>query len=705
MASLFRARRGASEEGGSGGKTLRDRRGGRAIWTSPYARPPRLALPAPPPPAGSSSWLLGLVSGAGKIISSVFRSDSSSPESSASYSSSSSSGYSSSDSDEDENVGAPKMLTGPNQGLDNSHVVTDRVEGSLAIVPISETKLAIEKLLSQETFSRDECERLTKLLQSRVVDSPLANRDLGHTVDSSGAWLYLKQSPNLPGSFPYSPGDLSPKTPAFSTPDVHNPAVMEAKKWLEEKKLPSNSKVDPALGPCTLNTDMLHHDHPDDASPVDLAKSYMQNLPPWQSPSFDNSALISTMDRRVNLFPERSNHATNSNSLPSFKEFKRKYLSVRSRKSPDSTDNKKPRLVDGQLENYSFKQIDSRELVQRKISKIPSEAVGNHDFLRTMQVSSSLPSAENFNVLAKSLTKHVEGHCSKDVNYSFERTFNADQLTQPLADRSTPTTFTSEQNKTLETSVVAPNKIALPMSTISTLESIVSDGPTDPNLPICLDLNKEVSNPLLTVQQDIVENDVPRESFISASTSIIPGGDSRDPLPHIEKVIKTPDGEADDTTNRENIFHTSSGNETAFWIAQANNSTELSLDSELNPLNMIPHPLHGTEGLANKEFSTNGASSESNHNTQPICLVNKSSTHCSNGEQTVVTTEITTYAPLSVDPPAVQRMDNTNTKSQNGTTMKSIEHALVEAQPSSRNPKKRTAVRVRRGKGRGRGSR
>ncbi|KAG6519236.1 hypothetical protein ZIOFF_022728 [Zingiber officinale] len=669
MASLFRARRGASEEGGSGGKTLRDRRGGRAIWTSPYARPPRLALPAPPPPAGSSSWLLGLVSGAGKIISSVFRSDSSSPESSASYSSSSSSGYSSSDSDEDENVGAPKMLTGPNQmlysldfsqylkeevvsicqGLDNSHVVTDRVEGSLAIVPISETKLAIEKLLSQETFSRDECERLTKLLQSRVVDSPLANRDLGHTVDSSGAWLYLKQSPNLPGSFPYSPGDLSPKTPAFSTPDVHNPAVMEAKKWLEEKKLPSNSKVDPALGPCTLNTDMLHHDHPDDASPVDLAKSYMQNLPPWQSPSFDNSALISTMDRRVNLFPERSNHATNSNSLPSFKEFKRKYLSVRSRKSPDSTDNKKPRLVDGQLENYSFKQIDSRELVQRKISKIPSEAVGNHDFLRTMQVSSSLPSAENFNVLAKSLTKHVEGHCSKDVNYSFERTFNADQLTQPLADRSTPTTFTSEQNKTLETSVVAPNKIALPMSTISTLESIVSDGPTDPNLPICLDLNKEVSNPLLTVQQDIVENDVPRESFISASTSIIPG--------------------------------------------------------ELNPLNMIPHPLHGTEGLANKEFSTNGASSESNHNTQPICLVNKSSTHCSNGEQTVVTTEITTYAPLSVDPPAVQRMDNTNTKSQNGTTMKSIEHALVEAQPSSRNPKKRTAVRVRRGKGRGRGSR
>lgn len=169
-------------------------------------------------------------------------------------------------------------------------------------------------------------------------------------------------------------------------------------------------------------------------------------------------------------------------------EFKRKYLSVRSQESPDKTDNKKPRLLDGPLEKYSFKQIDSQELIQRKISKISSEAVGNHDFLRTMQVSSSLPSAENFSAPAKSLIEHVEGHCSKDVNYSFDRTFNADQLTQPLADKFTPTTFTSEQKKTLKTS--APNKIALPMPTISTLESTVSDGPTDPNLPICLDSNK-----------------------------------------------------------------------------------------------------------------------------------------------------------------------------------------------------------------------
>lgn len=89
MASLFRVRRAAPEEGGSGGKILRDRRGGREVRPSPYARPPPLSLPAPPPPAGSPGWLLGLVSGAGKLILSVFRSDGSSPDSFASSSSSS----------------------------------------------------------------------------------------------------------------------------------------------------------------------------------------------------------------------------------------------------------------------------------------------------------------------------------------------------------------------------------------------------------------------------------------------------------------------------------------------------------------------------------------------------------------------------------------------------------------------------------------
>lgn len=81
MASLFRARRQAAESG-SGGKILHDRVRDPAPRPSPYARSPPLALPPPPPPAGSPRWFLGFVSGAGKLISSVFRADSSSPNSS-----------------------------------------------------------------------------------------------------------------------------------------------------------------------------------------------------------------------------------------------------------------------------------------------------------------------------------------------------------------------------------------------------------------------------------------------------------------------------------------------------------------------------------------------------------------------------------------------------------------------------------------------
>ncbi|XP_042433163.1 uncharacterized protein LOC122019733 isoform X1 [Zingiber officinale] len=699
MASLFRARREAPEEGGSGGKILRDRRGGREAQPSPYARPPPLALPPPPPPAGSPRWLLGLVSGAGKLISSAFRSDGSSPDSSAS-SSSSSTNYSPR-SDEEGNVDAPKMLTGPKQGLDNSDVIADYVEGSRAIVPISETKLAIQKLLSQETFSRDECERLTKLLQSRVVDSPSANRVLGNIVHSPQPWLSSKQSPNLIGSVPYSPGDSSPKTPAFGASVVHNAAIMEAKKWLEEKKLTSKSKVDLDVEPCTLNTNMLHCDAHDDVSPVDLAKSYMQSLPPCQSPSFDTSTLKSTTDSRVNLFPDRSNQATSTNSLSSFKEFKRKYLSARLWESPDDTSNKKPRLADTWLESCSFKQIDSRELFQRKTSKISSAAnERDHDFLRTMQFSSSLSSMENVSAPAKSLTEHVENLCSKDVRNLVDKTYYANPSTLPLTDKSTSTTFTSEPKKILK-EVVAPKEIALSMPTVNTLDSTVSDGPTGTNLYIYLDANQDVSN-LSTVQEDIVENNVPRESFISASTSMVPGGDSRYPTPHIEKVIETPDRDVDDATYLKNMVHASSANKTTSGVIKANNSTELNLDSESNLHDMVTCSLHGIDGLAN-EFNTNGGSSESNPNPQPVCQVNESATQCSNGDQTAITTEATIYVPPTVNPPVAQETDNTATKSQNGTTFKSMERILIEPQPSSRNPKKRAIVKVGRGRGRGRG--
>lgn len=47
-----------------------------------------------------------------------------------------------------------KILFLYDQGVNKPELVTDCMEGSRAIVTISETKLAIEKLLAQETFSR-----------------------------------------------------------------------------------------------------------------------------------------------------------------------------------------------------------------------------------------------------------------------------------------------------------------------------------------------------------------------------------------------------------------------------------------------------------------------------------------------------------------------------------------------------------------------
>ncbi|KAK9097861.1 hypothetical protein Syun_024906 [Stephania yunnanensis] len=80
MDAIFRARRSGGE--GSGGKIVRGRRVREA--PSPYARPP-------PPPPENPRWLLGFVgpatrtiaSGAGRLISSLFRSDSSGSSSSS----------------------------------------------------------------------------------------------------------------------------------------------------------------------------------------------------------------------------------------------------------------------------------------------------------------------------------------------------------------------------------------------------------------------------------------------------------------------------------------------------------------------------------------------------------------------------------------------------------------------------------------------
>ncbi|KAF0890681.1 hypothetical protein E2562_004189 [Oryza meyeriana var. granulata] len=140
---------------------------------------------------------------------------------------------------------------------------------------------------------------MVNLIQSRVQDSAppeackygtpkeIPSRNAGIGNDFMGAWRSLSRHRNGTESVPFSSigsGSFSPGSPLHASPELLSAAVMEAKKWLEEKRQGLCSKPEDH-GPCTLNTDMLNSGLESDmGSPVDLAKSYMQSLPPWQSP-------------------------------------------------------------------------------------------------------------------------------------------------------------------------------------------------------------------------------------------------------------------------------------------------------------------------------------------------------------------------------------------------------------------------------------
>uniref|UniRef100_A0A0D9WAI6 Uncharacterized protein n=1 Tax=Leersia perrieri TaxID=77586 RepID=A0A0D9WAI6_9ORYZ len=272
MASLFRSRRRRSpedDEDGEGDRSASGRVTRRRLSPEEGALSPDEAAAAAAVGTGAESspgWLSSIVSGARRVISSVLFS---SPEEAAS-------GEDEEDDDEDE--------------TENNHG---------AIVSYNESKLAIEEMVMKETFSRDECDKMVKLIQSRVTDSalpesreygtpkeiPTRNAAVGN--DFTGAWRSLSRHRNVTESVSFSnigSGSFSPGSLIHASPEQLSAAVMEAKKWLEEKRQGLGSKPEDH-GPCTLNTDMLNSGvESDQGSPVDLAKSYMQSLPPWQSP-------------------------------------------------------------------------------------------------------------------------------------------------------------------------------------------------------------------------------------------------------------------------------------------------------------------------------------------------------------------------------------------------------------------------------------
>ncbi|KAL9439812.1 hypothetical protein AB3S75_018643 [Citrus x aurantiifolia] len=276
----------------SGGKMVRARRTGGP--KTPYDRPQSSPNSSPNPQ--NPNWLSRLIysptrmlaTGAGKLLSSVFTNDDSSSSSS-------------SDSDSEEDI---------DDENENDATDTMKKKGILDIIEHvrsaqqptvgkSETKRLIEQLLVQVTFSREECNRLTGIIKSRVVDSPV----IGDTED----WRLSEPRNRTIGS-------------DVDIPDYRCTAVMEAKRWLEEKKSGSSPNSELELGTCALNSAMSPHVYKDElGSPVDMAKSYMQTRPPWASPSANHIECGSPSPTGIQLFKEETPYSTGYTSFTSSK--------------------------------------------------------------------------------------------------------------------------------------------------------------------------------------------------------------------------------------------------------------------------------------------------------------------------------------------------------------------------------------------------
>ncbi|XP_010914177.1 uncharacterized protein [Elaeis guineensis] len=668
MASIFRAR--CQREGGAGGKILRGRPA--APPASPYARPKK-QLPSPASASLASSqsprWIQGLISGAGKLISTVFRSEDSSCSSSSGYSSD---GEISLSSDDKEDVDASsKHLHRLNQGGNRPNSARDCMEGSQAVVSRSESKLVIEQLLMQETFTRDECNRLTKIIQSRVIEAPFTGVVEGGTHKGTsdratssataflGAWQSLNQ--NLLESIQYSASKLNAFSPGYSaiqacTPDLRDTAVMEAKKWLEEKRLASSSKHTFDCGPCTLNTDRLQY----------VLKRNSLSIGLWDT-------LEET--RRVRL------------------------------KSRDET-----------LEIPKFKQIDSSaRLFENDTSKISLGAdMRDQKVLGVDHHSNSLgptdvPSASP--KLPEEL--NTENLCSNGaLGFSDQKDGEENTLTE--TGNVTSIDIVSEPEEALN-AVQPTNKSSLPHTNSShPVRSIIeSELKSSSHNVLVLENNKEDGTERLQLQDGSI--DVPHESLILASKSVELGGnllsEANDLTSQCIKIA-VPSG-ADGAINGENN-HTSSIQTVpeVLGILEANDSSQLNLDPGLKKTHSIaadsrlpdgnPRMQKEANGSAQKITAT-GSAAESNANSDlessskgDPCGTN------SNGEPATASISEGIHEPqneCAINIPSGHDTNSTAGKSRNGTRMKSIERMLTKPQPSMRLRRRKAVAKTKRGRG------
>ncbi|KAK8645291.1 hypothetical protein V6N13_119132 [Hibiscus sabdariffa] len=189
----------------------------------------------------------------------------------------------------------------------------------------NESKCLIEQLLMQESFSRQECDKLTDIIKSRVVDSP----------STCGLGL----------------GRLD------ETPE--RTAVLEATKLLEEKKSGSNYKSEGHHGTCALDSVILKQDVEGEVGlPVHMAKPYMQTCHPWASPSKNNTEFRSPSSVVIPLFKEDTPYSIGGNFLFSSKR-KRNSLATGSWNIHDEIRRVRYKATEEILKNLSSSKIDS----------------------------------------------------------------------------------------------------------------------------------------------------------------------------------------------------------------------------------------------------------------------------------------------------------------------------------------------------------
>lgn len=250
----------------------------------------------------------------------------------------------------------------------------------------SESKNAIEQLVLQEKFTRDECEELMKTIQSRVVDcstvkmredttqKKLYDRTIKNDTAFTGSWRSSSQLRGSPEAYPYSKSYLS--TPCsggsalqLGTPNLCNTAIAEAKKWLEEKKMELSPSSERGRGLFSLSTDVLQHVKGDMTAPMDMAKSYMQSRPPWRPLSLNNIEFRTPPPIGTHHYMDEKSHSVACYSLPSTKELKRNSLSIGSWDDREETQRVRLKSTDDTLEHHTLKQIDSSAMFENEHSQ------------------------------------------------------------------------------------------------------------------------------------------------------------------------------------------------------------------------------------------------------------------------------------------------------------------------------------------------